>query len=143
MNNAFIMSKHEITTFSGDQTPEESSWTMYFEDFFEASSSIVDVGDCSSSFVSDAMSFVATKKTLNVSEQEGFNSSKRPNIKRTRNREIPFGRHHDLEDTASSPSRSPNVSLSISFSVYNVFSLLHIYCSYVCIVTQYMILTIK
>ncbi|CAA7022724.1 unnamed protein product [Microthlaspi erraticum] len=114
MNNAFIMNKHEISTLSGDQTPEESSWTMYFEDFFEASSSVVDVGDCSSSFVSDAMSCVATKKTLNVSKQEGFNSSKRFNVKRTRNREIPFGRHHDLEDTASSPSRSPNISFNKS-----------------------------
>ncbi|CAH2069938.1 unnamed protein product [Thlaspi arvense] len=109
MNNAFIMSKHETTTFSSDQTPEESSWTMYFEDFFEASSSVVDVGDCSYSSVSDAMSFVATKKTLHVSNQEEFNSSNKFDIKRTNNREIPFGRHYDLEDTASSPSRSPNV----------------------------------
>ncbi|AED96541.1 Vascular-related protein 4 [Arabidopsis thaliana] len=105
MNNAFIMSKHETAMFTDDQNPEESSWTMYFEDFFEASSSIVDVGDFSSSSVSDAASFVATKKTLNVSKQEGSNLD----IKRTRNREIPFGRHHDLEDTASSPSGSPNV----------------------------------
>ncbi|KAG7537954.1 hypothetical protein ISN44_As13g017940 [Arabidopsis suecica] len=105
MNNAFIMGKHETATFTGDQNPEESSWTMYFEDFFEASPSIVDVGDCSSSSVSDAASFVATKKTLHVSKQEGSNLD----IKRTRNREIPFGRRHDLEDTASSPSHSPNV----------------------------------
>ncbi|KAL1206504.1 Vascular-related protein 4 [Cardamine amara subsp. amara] len=111
MNNAFVMSKHETTTFSGDKTPEESSWTMYFEDFFEASSSIVDVGDCiPSSSVSDAASFVAPKKTLHVSKQERPNyTNKFDMIKRTRNREIPFGRHHDLEDTASSPSRSPNV----------------------------------
>ncbi|EOA12755.1 hypothetical protein CARUB_v10028479mg [Capsella rubella] len=110
MNNAFITSKHETTTFTDDQAPEESSWTMYFEDFFEASSSIVDVGDCSSSSISDAASFVATKKTLNVSKQHGsINYSM--NFKRTRNREIPFGRHHhDLEDTASSPSHSPNVN---------------------------------
>ncbi|KAF8075400.1 hypothetical protein N665_1097s0009 [Sinapis alba] len=99
-------SKHETTTFSSDQTPQESSWTMYFEDFFESSSSIVDVGEFSSSSVSDAMSFVATKKTLHL---ESSNSSNKFNTKRTRNREIPFGRHHDLEDTASSPSRSPNV----------------------------------
>ncbi|XP_010482886.1 PREDICTED: uncharacterized protein LOC104761496 [Camelina sativa] len=104
MNNGFIMSKHETTAFSGDQTPEESSWTMYFEDFFEASSSIVHVGDCSSSSISDAASCVDTKKTIHVSKQEGSK-----NIKGTRNREIPFGRHHDLEDTASSPSHSPNV----------------------------------
>ncbi|XP_010443057.1 PREDICTED: uncharacterized protein LOC104726002 [Camelina sativa] len=109
MNNAFIMSKLETTAFSGDQTPEESSWTMYFEDFFEASSSIVHVGDCSSSSISDAASCVATKKTLHVSKQEGSNSNSMNIIKRTRNREIPFGRHHDLEDTASSPSHSPNV----------------------------------
>lgn len=115
MNNAFIMSKHETTTFSGDQTPEESSWTMYFEDFFEATSSIVDVGVCSySSSVSDAASFVAPKKTLQVSKQEQSHYSNKFDIKRTRNREIPFGRHHDLEDTASSPSHSPNVSLSLS-----------------------------
>ncbi|XP_010479260.1 PREDICTED: uncharacterized protein LOC104758138 [Camelina sativa] len=112
MNNAFIMSKHETTAFSGDQTPEESSWTMYFEDFFEASSSIVHAGDCRSSSISDAASFVVTKKTLHVSKQEGSNYS--INIKRTRNREIPFGRHHDLEDTASSPSHSPNVIVSLS-----------------------------
>ncbi|CAN7031590.1 unnamed protein product [Brassica oleracea var. botrytis] len=82
---------------------------MYFEDFFESSSSIVDVGEFSSSSVSDAMSFVETKKTIHVSKQEASNSSNKFNTKRTRNREIPFGRHHDLEDTASSPSRSPNV----------------------------------
>ncbi|CAL9243585.1 unnamed protein product [Arabidopsis halleri] len=105
MNNAFIMSKHEPTTLTGDQNPEESSWTMYFEDFFEVPSSIVDVGDCSSSSVSDAASFVATNKTIHVSKQEGSNLD----IKRTRNREIPFGRHRDLEDTASSPSHSPNI----------------------------------
>ncbi|KFK27085.1 hypothetical protein AALP_AA8G332100, partial [Arabis alpina] len=110
MNNAFTMRKHETTTFSSDQTPEESSWTMYFEDFFEPSSSIVDVGDCSSSSVSDAASFVATKKTLHL-----YNSNKF-DIKRTINREIPFGRHHDLEDTASSPSRSPNL-----YSMMNLF----------------------
>ncbi|XP_013610707.1 PREDICTED: uncharacterized protein LOC106317434 isoform X1 [Brassica oleracea var. oleracea] len=109
MNKAFMTSKHETTTFSSDQTPEESSWTMYFEDFFESSSSIVDVGEFSSSSVSDAMSFVETKKTIHVSKQEASNSSNKFNTKRTRNREIPFGRHHDLEDTASSPSRSPNV----------------------------------
>ncbi|KAJ0267095.1 Vascular-related unknown protein 4 [Hirschfeldia incana] len=109
MNKALITSKHETTTISSYQTPEESSWTMYFEDFFESSSSIVDVGEFSSSSVSDAMSFVATKKTLHVSKQEGSNSFNKFNTKRTRNREIPFGRHHDLEDTASSPSRSPNV----------------------------------
>ncbi|CAN8301883.1 unnamed protein product [Cochlearia groenlandica] len=108
-NNAFTISKHETATFSRDQTLEESTWTMYFEDFFEAgSSNIVDAGDfTSSSAVSDAMSFAATtKKTVHVSEQEGFNKY---DNKRTRNREIPFGRHYDLEDTASSPSRSPNV----------------------------------
>ncbi|WZZ89468.1 hypothetical protein YC2023_118047 [Brassica napus] len=66
MNKAFMTSKHETTTFSSDQTPEESSWTMYFEDFFESSSSIVDVGEFSSSSVSDAMSFVETKKTIHV-----------------------------------------------------------------------------
>ncbi|RID40941.1 hypothetical protein BRARA_J00942 [Brassica rapa] len=66
MNKAFMTSKHETATFSSDQTPEESSWTMYFEDIFESSSSIVDVGEFSSSSVSDAMSFVATKKTLHV-----------------------------------------------------------------------------
>ncbi|ESQ42989.1 hypothetical protein EUTSA_v100159161mg, partial [Eutrema salsugineum] len=109
MNNAYIMSKQEPTTFSSDQTPEESSWTMYFEDFFETSSSIADVGDCSSSSVSDAMSFVATKKTIHVSKQEGINSSSKLDIKRTRNRDISFGLHYDLEDTASSPSRSPNI----------------------------------
>nr|VDD17592.1 unnamed protein product [Brassica rapa] len=109
MNKAFMTSKHETATFSSDQTPEESSWTMYFEDIFESSSSIVDVGEFSSSSVSDAMSFVATKKTLHVSKQEASNSSNKFKTKRTGNREIPFGRHHDLEDTASSPSRSPNV----------------------------------
>lgn len=108
-------SKHETTTFSSDQTPQESSWTMYFEDFFESSSSIVDVGEFSSSSVSDAMSFVATKKTLHL---ESSNSSNKFNTKRTRNREIPFGRHHDLEDTASSPSRSPNVRLALSPSLF-------------------------
>lgn len=123
MNNAFIMSKHETAMFTDDQNPEESSWTMYFEDFFEASSSIVDVGDFSSSSVSDAASFVATKKTLNVSKQEGSNLD----IKRTRNREIPFGRHHDLEDTASSPSGSPNVSIYISLSLSKWIHIILIY----------------
>ncbi|CAH8297904.1 unnamed protein product [Eruca vesicaria subsp. sativa] len=116
MNKAFITSKHETTSFSSDQTLEESSWTMYFEDFFEASSSVVDVGVFSSSSVSDAMSFVATKKNFEVSKQEGSNSSNNFKTKRTRNRDIPFGGHCDLEDTASSPSRSPNV-----YSMMNSF----------------------
>ncbi|XP_013717249.1 vascular-related unknown protein 4-like [Brassica napus] len=110
MNNAFIMSKCETLKFSSDQTPEESSWSMYFEDFFEASSSAVHIGDFSSSSVPDAMSFVATKKTVDMSKQEGPNYYNNLNFKRTRNREVPFGRHCDLEDTASSPSRSLNVN---------------------------------
>lgn len=120
MNNAFIISKCETsTTFSSDRTPEESSWSMYLEDFCEASSSAVHMGDFSSSSIPDAMSFVATKKTFDMSKQEGPNYSNNLNIKRTRNREIPFGTHCDLEDTASSPSRSPNVSLYLSLvSIY-------------------------
>ncbi|WZY75807.1 hypothetical protein YC2023_022191 [Brassica napus] len=110
MNNAFIMSKCETLKFSSDQTPEESSWSMYFEDFFDASSSAVHIGDFGSSSVPDAMSFVATKKTVDMSKQEGPNYYNNLNFKRTRNREIPFGRHCDLEDTASSPSRSLNVN---------------------------------
>ncbi|CAN6841970.1 unnamed protein product [Brassica oleracea var. botrytis] len=111
-NNAFIMSKCETSTFSSDQSPEESSWSMYFEDvhFFEASPSAVHIVDFSSSSVPDAMSFVATKKTLDMSKQGGPNYYNNLNIKRARNREIPFGRHCDLEDTASSPSRSLNVN---------------------------------
>lgn len=120
MNNAFIISKCETsTTFSSDRTPEENSWSMYLEDFCEASSSAVHMGDFSSSSIPDAMSFVATKKTFDMSKQEGPNYSNNLNIKRTRNREIPFGTHCDLEDTASSPSRSPNVSLYLSLvSIY-------------------------
>lgn len=118
MNNAFIMSKCETLKFSSDQTPEESSWSMYFEDFFEASSSAVHIGDFSSSSVPDAMSFVATKKTVDMSKQEGPNYYNNLNFKRTRNREVPFGRHCDLEDTASSPSRSLNVSLPLSIYIY-------------------------
>ncbi|KAG2310600.1 hypothetical protein Bca52824_022157 [Brassica carinata] len=110
MNNAFIMSKCETPTFSSDQTQEESSWSMYFEDFCEASSNAVHMEDFSSSSVPDAMSFVTTKKTLDMSKQEGPKYSNNLNIKRTRNRDIAFGRHCDLEDTASSPSRSPNVN---------------------------------
>lgn len=106
------------TTFQSNQTPEESSWTMYFEDFFETSSSIVDVGEFSSSSVSDAMSFVSTKKTLYVSKPERSNSSNKFNTKRTQNREIPFGHHHDLEDTASSPSRCPNVRVALPLSLF-------------------------
>lgn len=115
MNNAFIMSKCETPTFSVDQTPEESSWSMYFEHFCEASSNAVHMEDFSSSSVPDAMSFVTTKKTLDMSKQEGPNYSNNLNIKRTKNRDIAFGRHCDLEDTASSPSRSPNVSPSLSY----------------------------
>ncbi|KAH0937659.1 hypothetical protein HID58_005120 [Brassica napus] len=88
MNNAFIMSKCETLKFSSDQTPEESSWSMYFEDFFEASSSAVHIGDFSSSSVPDAMSFVATKKTVDMSKQEGPNYYNNLNFKRTRNREV-------------------------------------------------------
>ncbi|KAF8051446.1 hypothetical protein N665_1725s0007 [Sinapis alba] len=114
MNNAFIKSKCETSTFSSDETTEESSWSMYLEDFCEAAH----MGDFSSSSVPDAMSFVATKiKTLDDMSKQDEGPPNYPNylyIKRTGNRESPFGRHCDLEDTASSPSRTPNVNSIIN-----------------------------
>ncbi|KAA8526493.1 hypothetical protein F0562_008304 [Nyssa sinensis] len=98
-------------------TPEESGWTAYFEDFF--SNQIEHSSNCASSIgnpslVSDAASCVAWKASnINhvaaCSSMDG--SPKLPqklNFRKTRAREISYD--DSLEDTASSPVNSPKVS---------------------------------
>ncbi|XP_010539286.1 PREDICTED: uncharacterized transmembrane protein DDB_G0285607 [Tarenaya hassleriana] len=116
-DNASVMSRREMAKPDGEEGPEESSWTMYFEDFFSEDPNIHHHHghdhhhhhhhhhhhDNDSSMVSDAASFVGMKKMIyNVRVQEPSSSKKK------RSREVSIA-SPDLEDTASSPSRSPNV----------------------------------
>lgn len=114
-------------------TPEESSWTMYLEDFWLqnnigddhqlTSSSLISA--CESSLISDAGSSVANKKlmsTYNTHEEENFNvrlnimnhrSCSRLSLKKRKTKEANSNLVLDdsLEDTASSPVNSPKVRL--------------------------------
>ncbi|KAF8409523.1 hypothetical protein HHK36_005600 [Tetracentron sinense] len=93
-------------------SPEESGWTVYFEDFLSKNR---DSGSCSSglgssSWVSDAASCAACKFSDHdhVFGYSSENSCKKLTLKNNRIREV-LG-DDALEDTASSPVNSPKVS---------------------------------
>ncbi|GAU26618.1 hypothetical protein TSUD_102250 [Trifolium subterraneum] len=98
------------------ESSEESSWTKYFEDFFNNDHNIDDYNDQkysinsfsafdddgSYSLVFDA----AEKKVADQSAQGGMEYIKRLSFKK-RKKIITSLVDHDLEDTASSPINSP------------------------------------
>ncbi|XWS11190.1 hypothetical protein CRYUN_Cryun38cG0062700 [Craigia yunnanensis] len=96
-----------------DQSPEESSWTMYFEDFSnnnniymnENSSYFSDFNYQTSSLVSDAACSMARRHVFRPSSDKSCN---RLSFKK-RKTKGPGLVDHDLEDTASSPANSPKV----------------------------------
>ncbi|AES66912.1 hypothetical protein MtrunA17_Chr2g0319661 [Medicago truncatula] len=96
------------------ESSEESSWTKYFEDFFNndqkcSINSFSDFDDGSSSLVSDAAnSLVGEKKLADQSAQGGMEYIKKLSFKK-RKKIITSLVDHDLEDTASSPINSPKV----------------------------------
>ncbi|XP_062170233.1 vascular-related unknown protein 4-like [Alnus glutinosa] len=102
---------------SNERSPEESGWTVYFEDFLvnnnnnEEEHSYCSSRFKSSSLVSDAASF-AGKKSLDKISSKRLSFKKRKTI----------GALVDdaLEDTASSPVSSPKVcNLNIAKRNYN------------------------
>ncbi|WJX73518.1 hypothetical protein P8452_57288 [Trifolium repens] len=101
------------------ESSEESSWTKYFEDFFnnDHNNNIDDYNDqkCSlnsfSAFDDGSYSLVsdaAEKKIVDQSAQGGMEYIKRLSFKK-RKKIITSLVDHDLEDTASSPINSPKV----------------------------------
>jgi hypothetical protein len=112
------------------ESSEESSWTKYFEDFFnnDHNNNIDDYNDqkCSlnsfSAFDDGSYSLVsdaAEKKIVDQSAQGGMEYIKRLSFKK-RKKIITSLVDHDLEDTASSPINSPKVFF---FFIYFLFSL--------------------
>lgn len=85
-------------------SPEESGWTAYFEDFSSYEGhSLSNSNLYTSSMVSDAASSAAWKN----SNTNDLKIPKRLSFKRTRTKIISFD--DSLEDTASSPVSSPKV----------------------------------
>ena len=107
-------------------TPEESSWTMYLEDFwlqnnsdyYQQSSADLISSSCESSLISDAGSSVANKKLTDNTHEENFNirlnimnnrRCSRLSFKKRKTQEANLVLDDSLEDTASSPVNSPKV----------------------------------
>jgi hypothetical protein len=103
---------------SNERSPEESGWTVYFEDFLvnnnnnEEEHSYCSSRFKSSSLVSDAAS-LAGKKSLDKISSKRLSFKKRKTI----------GALVDdaLEDTASSPVSSPKVRILFSFFFFFFF----------------------
>ncbi|EXC58159.1 hypothetical protein L484_000790 [Morus notabilis] len=117
--NPMINSSEKIRTT--DQCPEESSWTMYLEDFLlqnnnEYSSSPISSDYNESSLISDAGSSAINAKNF-ADNEENFDIRLSMNINRSCNG-LSFKKRKTkgvlldvaLEDTASSPLNSPKVS---------------------------------
>ncbi|PON61434.1 CTD small phosphatase-like protein [Parasponia andersonii] len=106
-------------------TPEESSWTMYLEDFWlqnnsdhhQQSSVLISSSACESSLISDAGSSVSNKKLTDKTLEDVnarlniMNSRRcsRLSFKKRKTKEANLGLDDSLEDTASSPVNSPKV----------------------------------
>ncbi|XP_019055567.1 PREDICTED: uncharacterized protein LOC104610871 isoform X2 [Nelumbo nucifera] len=123
MESSLNSSKNKAISSKGktrvDNCPEESGWTIYFEDFLSNNQETTSrsSGFVSSSLVSDAASCAARKK---FSDQDGGSvgcyslvgsqkSCKELSFKK-RMRTKGVWDDDDLEDTASSPVNSPKVS---------------------------------
>ncbi|KGN58042.2 vascular-related unknown protein 4 [Cucumis sativus] len=118
--------------YHGEESPEDSGWTIYFEDFLNTDNpnshnQSLTSFSASSHFsldVTDAASSVAHRKLPHdhndqVSEQPGFGYKDDDHInffkKRKMIKEL-FVKDEALEDTASSPVNSPKISGSTYFS---------------------------
>lgn len=111
--NHLSMNKAVVDSKETTESPEESGWTSYFEDFSNHRENSFSSSYGTPSMVSDAASSPAWKSSPN--NQVGACSSiggsphmpKKLTLKKTRAKEI----YHDdsLEDTASSPVNSPKV----------------------------------
>ncbi|KAI5412213.1 vascular-related unknown protein 4 [Lathyrus oleraceus] len=91
------------------ESSEESSWTKYFEDFFNNDHNNIDGddhdgGSSTSSLVFDA----AEKKLSDHSAQGAMEYNKRLSFKKRKKIKTSLV-DHDLEDTASSPINSPKI----------------------------------
>ncbi|XP_027062657.2 vascular-related unknown protein 4-like isoform X1 [Coffea eugenioides] len=116
-NKALSSSNNEKTT---EDSPEESSWTFYLQDFQcdhhdHDNTGSVSYNSCEScpSLVSDAFSSAARKAPDDI-EAAVFASArsncKNLSFKRRKAKASAVLNDHDLEDTASSPVNSPKVS---------------------------------
>ncbi|XP_022717685.1 uncharacterized protein LOC111276144 [Durio zibethinus] len=109
------MSRSSLVSVYDDQSPEESSWTMYFEDFSnnnnvhmnESSSFSSDMNYQTSSLVSDAASSAARRHVFGASlDHKSYNSL---SFRKRKTKGSAGLVNDDLEDTASSPANSPEV----------------------------------
>ncbi|XWS51919.1 hypothetical protein CRYUN_Cryun11dG0023200 [Craigia yunnanensis] len=98
-----------------DESPEESSWTMYFEDFSnnnnidmnESSSFVSDINYQTSSLVSDAACSAARRHVFGASlDHKSYN---RLSFKKRKTKGGAGLVDDELEDTASSPANSPKI----------------------------------
>ncbi|XP_071906331.1 vascular-related unknown protein 4-like isoform X2 [Coffea arabica] len=117
-NKALSSSNNEKTT---EDSPEESSWTFYLQDFQcdhhhdHDNTGSVSYNSCEScpSLVSDAFSSAARNAPDDI-EAAVFASArsncKNLSFKRRKAKASAVLNDHDLEDTASSPANSPKVS---------------------------------
>ncbi|XVF34057.1 hypothetical protein REPUB_Repub18cG0024000 [Reevesia pubescens] len=106
-----------------DQSHEESSWTMYFEDFSnnnniddmndENSSFLSDINYQTASLVSDAACSAARKHVFGACSLD-HKSCNRLSFKKRKTKESAGLVDDDLEDTASSPANSPKVCNLVS-----------------------------
>ncbi|XP_042509572.1 vascular-related unknown protein 1-like [Macadamia integrifolia] len=107
MEDSMMSSINKAISFDqeGTDSPEESGWTEYFEDFMNENRENSCCSDDfrTSSLVSDAASCAAWK--FSTDHQQ---NCKKLSIKKKRTRKILDD--DDLEDTASSPCNSPTVS---------------------------------
>lgn len=108
-----VISSNERISGTHDVSPEESGWTMYFDDFFNQhnnENSCFSSG-LESSLISDAASSVLKNKVADNHEQAtGFSQKKnsdRLSFKKRKAKVVAID--DDLEDTASSPANSPKV----------------------------------
>ncbi|KAJ8749247.1 hypothetical protein K2173_018726 [Erythroxylum novogranatense] len=113
INNVIVDSMEETP-----ESPEESGWTAYFEDFSTHREDSFCSGFDSCSLVSDAASFPVRKPSSDhhnnnhviacSSIDRQMNLPKKLSFKKTRAKEI--SDDDSLEDTASSPVNSPKIS---------------------------------
>ncbi|XP_027172615.1 vascular-related unknown protein 4-like isoform X2 [Coffea eugenioides] len=117
-NKALSSSNNEKTT---EDSPEESSWTFYLQDFQcdhhdHDNTGSVSYNSCEScpSLVSDAFSSAARKAPDDI-EAAVFASArsncKNLSFKRRKAKASAVLNDHDLEDTASSPVNSPKANV--------------------------------
>ncbi|CAL8151553.1 unnamed protein product [Prunus armeniaca] len=104
------------TRATSHESPEESSWTMYLEDFLTSNNDDGDDGERSSfssygyensSIISDAASAVTRKLSAINGEVLGFDNRSSFEFDRRKTKEDLLD--DALEDTASSPVNSPKV----------------------------------